>query len=351
MRIPRHIALLPVILLAACTTILPLADDAVQMARFTCLFHWADGDNAEERPDSITLALLRTYNSVHDIRNIASESDDTISVAFGEYLALAAGSSPRDAYSLQYLGENPDSSRWDPAGLYSCLPTVPFHQIDSLFGSHTWTDQSYPIVAEARPLYLAKVRRELLDATTVEQLEFDASGVTQQITFRVTINTAPGIVIDTVSASISGIARRIQVISSAVSNDNEQLGQTLFPLAPVNGSNGYEGTIGCLGIFPSGDEEYEYSPGVLRLHIHAALGSVSRYVDARINLKHQIEEAALLADPDGTGFFTIATRKADLVIETPLEITENQILAEGEVYLEWIDHEIDEDENGDPLQF
>ena len=69
------------------------------------------------------------------------------------------------------------------------------------------------------------------------------------------------------------------------------------------------------------------------------------------DLKRQIEEAGLLADPDGTGYFTIATRQAMLSVETPLVITEDNVRAEGDVYLEWVDHEVGHDENGDPLEF
>jgi hypothetical protein len=356
MKRTKRIAILLAGLLTAACTLLPLVDEEARMARFICTFSWQDS-SAESRPDSFALAILRTYNSVHVIKEVALEGKDTISVAFGEYLALAAGSSPMDAYKLEYFADeqpilNTDGGMtWDPAGLFACIPTMANARIDKLFGGHSWTDPSYAVIPEATPLFLAKTRKELLSGNAVERLELSARDVTQQVSFRISLDTAPGIVIDTLSACITGTPRRIQVISNAVANVNEQLGQTLFRLYPTSSNGQYEGSIRCLGIFPSVNEEYEFSPGILQVHIHAAIGSVSRYLDARINLKRQIEEAGLLADPDGTGYFTIATRQAMLCVETPLVITEDNVRAEGDVYLEWVDHEVGHDENGDPLEF
>lgn len=349
-------AILLVSLLTAACTLLPLVDEEARMARFTCTFSWNDSDT-ESRPDSFALAILRTYNSIHVIKEVALDGKDTISVTFGEYLALASGSSPMNAYTLEYFADNQPvinfdgDLTWDPAGLYACIPTMSNTRIDKLYGSHSWMDPSYATIPEATPLYLAKARKELLDGNSIERLELNARDVTQQIVFHITVNTTPGIVIDTLSASITGTARRVQVISNAVANVNEQLGQTLFKMHPTTGTGQYEGSIRCLGIFPAVNDEYEFSPGILQVHIHASLGSVSRYLDARINLKQQIEEARLLADPDGTGLFTIATREAKLTVDAPLLITEENVRAEGDVYLEWVDHDINHDENGDPLEF
>lgn len=336
-------------LLTACNTIVPL-ENKLQEARVVYHINYTS-ESDQHDPASFTLALLRTYNALHQIIEIAPAGDDTVTVALGEYLVMAVGSVSPERFTLQYMGPASDTSAvWQADALYACLPELSEKQINSRFGGYNWIDETYPVVQEAAPIYLAKERRKFLNGDHVERLEMQAHDVSQVVRFRFSIETDPNIAIDSVFAGISGVARRVQVISSAVARDMDQMGQTLFEVYPVGG-NVYEGSLRCLGIFPSSNAEYEYAPGVLRLHIYASMGEISRYVDARVNLKEKIEEARLLVDSDQTGYYSIAERQPLIVIDTPLLITEENIQAEGDVYLEWVNHDIDQDENGDNLEF
>lgn len=379
------ISILPALALASCTTILPLTEEEGLTTQVQWNFAWEDGAPAQQ-PDVFLVALLRTFSTEHLVYAVNPMNAQPVKLSIGDYLAVGAGCVPMDAYSLVYIpedgaaqpieetvapqqsgneqqnsddegtkadgdGDEPSPNSWDPAGFYAQIHDLTVEQINEQYGTHGWLDPSFPVLEDAQPLYISKAHQELLGGDAPEVLKLDTHSAVQEITVRCTLQTEGDVVIDEVVASMCGTARRVQVVSGAVSFDNGQLGQNIFFLQNAGGTT-WEGSFRCLGLFPAEQSDFSFGPGMLQLHIHASTGPITRYLEARINLKNLIEQAKILENPAGSTYYTITSHAATLTIEKPLEITEESVHADGEIFIEWDeDNDVYNDANGDPLEF
>lgn len=387
------ILILPALALASCTTVLPLTEETGLTTQVRWDFAWQDGTPAQQ-PDIFMVALLRTFSPEHLVYAVDPANAKPVTLSIGDYFAVGAGCIPKDAYSLVYIpeggaampieetvppedggqgeqdeqseqgeegeeggegtkadGDEPAVNSWDPSGYYAQIHDLTASQINEKYGTHGWLDPSFPVLEDAQPLYLTKAHQELLGHDVPEILQLETRSVVQEITVRCSLQTEGDVVIDEVVASMCGTARRVQVVSGAVSFDNGQLGQNLFFMENAGGDT-WQGSFRCLGLFPAEQGDFAFGPGMLQLHIHATTGPITRYLEARINLKNLIEQAKILENPAGSTYYTITSRTATLTIETPLEISEESVHADGEIFIEWEeDNEVNNDANGDPLEF
>ena len=388
------IPILCALALASCTTVLPLTEEEGLTTQVHWDFAWQDGTPTQQ-PDFFLVALLRTFSTEHLVFAVNPVNAQPVKLSIGDYLAVGAGCVPMDAYSLVYIpeggtaqpieetvtptdpeqggseeqsgdndennedegtkadgeGDEPSANSWDPASYYAQIHDLTVDQINEKYGTHGWLDPSFPVLEDAQPLYISKAHQELLGGDAPEVLKLETHSAVQEITVRCTLQTEGDVVIDEVVASMCGTARRVQVVSGAVSFDNGQLGQNIFFLQNVGG-NTWEGSFRCLGLFPAEQSDFSFGPGMLQLHIHATTGPITRYLEARINLKNLIEQAKILENPAGSTYYTITSRAATLTIEKPLEITEESVHADGEIFIDWDeDNDVYNDANGDPLEF
>ncbi len=186
---------------------------------------------------------------------------------------------------------------------------------------------AFGYVSGSDPLYI-DVKKQRIYPTVTPVIDFDMKQLTQTLTFRVKVELDDGVSIDgeTISAEISGVARRVQLMSATISDSTYRV---LFDMRKVGSSGNvgtYEGKVNVLGLFPAGRQEDIVGPGILQLSINATSGDNHRRFHAGINLRETIVSAGLIRELNDRSGYRAARSSAVLNVDTVLHIDENQIL-------------------------
>lgn len=186
---------------------------------------------------------------------------------------------------------------------------------------------AFGYISGSDPLYI-DVKKQRIYPTVTPVIDFDLKQLTQTLTFRVRIELEEGVSIDgeTVRAEVSGVARRVQLMSATISDSTYRV---LFDMRKVGSSGNvgtYEGKVNVLGLFPAGRQEDIVGPGILQLSINATSGDNHRRFHAGINLRETIVSAGLIRELNDRSGYRAARSSAVLNVDTVLHIDENQIL-------------------------
>lgn len=223
--------------------------------------------------------------------------------------------------SIESFGSDPSVSMRD---LYATVRELSEEELPDDVADF---NPAFGYISGSDPLYI-DVKKQRIYPTVTPVIDFDLKQLTQTLTFRVRIELEEGVSIDgeTVRAEVSGVARRVQLMSATISDSTYRV---LFDMRKVGSSGNvgtYEGKVNVLGLFPAGRQEDIVGPGILQLSINATSGDNHRRFHAGINLRETIVSAGLIRELNDRSGYRAARSSAVLNVDTVLHIDENQIL-------------------------
>lgn len=320
------------------------------------VLNWPQGIAESDKPENMCVAMSRIINTVHYVwqadsagvvKDYGSSRDNMI--PNGEYYMMIFND-----ISATYTIDAIDRFQSDPAvsmrELSAVVNDLPEDQIPSGVADF---NPAFGYVNSADPLYI-DVKKQRIYPTLTPDLAFDIKTLTQKLTFRVSLKLIGNVTIenDMINAEISGVPKRVQLMSALVRDSTYR---ALFEMKKAS-QNGnvyvYQGNVNVLGLFPSGSQSDVVGPGILQLTIPAITMSedgttqVKRLFHAGINLRETILGAVLMSQlADGSGY-RAARSSAVLVVNSVLEIDEDQIRQDEdsqgvEVWFDSDDNDID----------
>ena len=296
-------------------------------------------------PSEMTVAMGRIINTVHFScildslgtmtaayqDNIMAKSDTLTGQLMpnGEYYMISFNDQPK-AFTLagyQDFLENKGSSMRDIS-----IQAIEYNdkEISKLIGSRTDFNPNQKHIRQMNPIWLdvqkVHIHPEIDTIVTIQPRP-----LTQDITFRICIETDPGVEITKVIGEMSGVPESVQLLSGHISD-------TLTCRVPFEmkniGMSGasavYEGNTCLLGLFPSKDVTFVTGPGILEVSITANVGEQERTFHAGINLQKSITEAVTVEKADeNERLYRIARTEAEFDVDARLKIKEGQIVLDG----------------------
>lgn len=242
----------------------------------------------------------------------------------GEYYLMIFNDEANSSYTI----ENLDRFAADPSvsmrDLYATIDELAPEDIPADVADF---NPSFGYIKEAGPL-LFDVTKQRIAPTVTPEIGFDIRRMTQRLTFRVRIDLEDGVTIKdgTIDAEISGVARRVQIMSGRVTDSTYRSLFTMHKVAAEGTVNIFEGTLDVLGLFPGSNPDDIVGSGILQLSIYAMTGEDMRLFHAGVNMTRTIMSAGLLSELyDGSGY-RAEKGSALLEVGSVLKIDKDQIL-------------------------
>lgn len=243
----------------------------------------------------------------------------------GEYFVMAfnCDDSVMMASGLQDFLTNPGASM---KGICLKAAEMPEEEVKEQYGGEqTDFNPSFGFIRQVPPTFAGTGKASLFSDEPAEII-IEPAPVTQRITFRIKVETEPGVTIESVMAEISGIAGSVEIMTGEI--DNENTYRNLFAMheTGTSGSSAkeYEGTISAFGLFPAGEQTYITGPGIFQITIRATDGENTKVFHAGINIRETITGAGMVEELEN-GNFRIARNEVVLDIPAVLKIDKGQI--------------------------
>lgn len=380
------LSLLAAVSFPSCTVVaLDGSEDMPDSVAVNITLNWPSDVTPADKPDTMCLAFSRIINTVHYVWQ--SDPSGTIfpedSKSAGD--DVSGGNSETGGEDGEGNGDTPENTSRDnvlPNGEYYMMvfndisdtymiesvdefrdnPAVSMREIyavvnelseDEIPSGVADFNPAFGYLEASDPLFI-DVKKQRIYPTVSPDIAFDIKRLTQKLTFRLSIRLQGNVTIenDLVTAEISGVPRRVQLMSAQVSDSTYR---ALFDMHKISQSGNvhvYQGEVNVLGLFPSGANSDIVGAGILQITIPAlspaadGTGTNKRLFHAGINLRETILGAALMHRlTDGTGY-RIARSSALLQVNSVLEINEDQILPSGdsqgvEIWFDSEDNDID----------
>lgn len=200
-----------------------------------------------------------------------------------------------------------------------------------------WTDfnKGYPYLENVGPIFMAEQTVEVENQHPV-RVTFDTELITQEIKFHFDIQlSGKNVVVDSVRAEASGISRFMKLVTRHIDMDATRSGRMIFDLTPEAMSG--DSVVTCIGkihvpgMMNSEDQRMKTGPGLLYVaayvHTTDADGKIVRKTCyAGINLRSYILEQPLTKLTEDGYHHVISQPKVSIYIESPLPISQEEIL-------------------------
>ena len=375
------LSLLAAVSFPSCTMVaLDGSEDMPDSVAVNISLNWPSDVTEADKPDTMCLAFSRIINTVHyvwqvgpsgtifpedipedipedtpedtpeDIPEVTPEntSRDNI-LPNGEYYMMVFNDIS-ETYRIESVDEFRDNPAVSMRDLYAVVNELSEDEIPSGVADF---NPSFGYVEASDPLFI-DVKKQRIYPTVSPEIAFDIKRLTQKLTFRLSISLQGNVTIenDLLTAEISGVPRRVQLMSAQVSDSTYRALFNMHKISQNGNVHVYQGEVNVLGLFPSGTNSDIVGAGILQITIPAlspaadGTGTNKRLFHAGINLRETILGAALMHRlTDGTGY-RIARSSALLQVNSVLEINEDQILPSGdsqgvEIWFDSEDNDID----------
>lgn len=203
-------------------------------------------------------------------------------------------------------------------------------EITDLLGSRTDFNPTQKHVRQMVPVWFDVQKANIHpEADTV--ITVSPRPLTQDMTFRISIETEPGVEITKVIGEISGVPETVQLMTGHISDSLTcRVPFEMVKAGSADAADFYEGTVCLLGLFPSRDATFVTGPGILEVSVTAKVGDNERTFHAGINLQKSIAEAVTVQKADDNErLYRIAVTEATFDIESRLKIKEGQVILDG----------------------
>lgn len=345
---------------------------------------------ADQTPENVTVLMSRKVNSLHytwsldgkggfifpekpEVDSPESEAPETPetgasesetpapaepvipTVNNGEYYTIAF-SDDAGFYNFSSYDEFAENVAVSMTELYAEVPVVPDEEISQDRNFIDFNAYAGFIKHAEEPLYL-DILKNVMFPSNDASVVITPTNLTRNLTFKLLSNAEEGVVIESITAVLSGVVSKVQLMSGLMTRSNTakvafelaQCGkQTLEQKDGPKVYDVYEGTVKLLGVFPSDDKAYITGPGIFQVAVTASVtedGKQKRRVfHAGLNLKTILEELDLMVlSDDKTGYTMKEQNQIPKVeITTPLHVMKNQILAnDTEGLVQWKDNDVE----------
>lgn len=355
------LSLLAAVSFPSCTMVaLDGSEDMPDSVAVNISLNWPSDVTEADKPDTMCLAFSRIINTVHYVWQVGpsgtifpedtpeNTSRDNI-LPNGEYYMMVFNDIS-ETYRIESVDEFRDNPAVSMRDLYAVVNELSEDEIPSGVADF---NPSFGYVEASDPLFI-DVKKQRIYPTVSPEIAFDIKRLTQKLTFRLSISLQGNVTIenDLLTAEISGVPRRVQLMSAQVSDSTYRALFNMHKISQNGNVHVYQGEVNVLGLFPSGTNSDIVGAGILQITIPAlsptadGTGVNKRLFHAGINLRETILGAALMRQlTDGSGYRT-ARSSALLQVNSVLEINENQILPSGdsqgvEIWFDSEDNDID----------
>lgn len=317
-----------------------------------------DWEGQTEVPSEITVAMSRILHTVHfsclmdslgTMKSVFQDSTMTpcdtltgLTMPNGEYYIAAFNSTP-DSYTISgyesFISDNAASMR----EIYILCPPLTEEEKEQLIGEDVADfNPTQAYIGNMSPVF-TDVQKVNIHPEIDTTVTLSPRPLTQDIIFRIGVETDIEVDILSIKAEISGVAGKIQLMTGHISDTATfRVPFVMEKRRRDTQADIYEGRITTLGIFPSPDKTFITGPGILQLSIHAEADGHERVFRVGINLKQSITEAGLMEKvSDSERLFRTTKPEAVLDIASRLRISKNQVVLDGngQGVEEWFENE------------
>jgi len=335
-----------IVLFAAITscTKVPFGEVVDPMSKLVYRLNWKEIGNGDgiTRPSSFNMAVTRTIKSQHmiwaDLDTAGTAKTDTLELEKGEYQSIIYAAEGEYLYeNLELFRDDNSSSIRDVAAR---LPKLNDSLFRADYGSFEQIFVSYCDTVVAAPrLFRSSLRYNLpnkTDSLGISYITYDPEVLSRPVTFRVKINAEEGLKVHRVIATIVGVPLRVELLSGLMDINRDNLGQTLFEMAPsAADSTLYESTVMLLGIMPASSAETISGSGIMQVYIEE--GVSHRKIRRIVNLYKYLEENPLLTFTEIEDWAHGGYLPVTYTIETPIILESNTLNSGDGPVSEWID--------------
>lgn len=304
-----------------------------------------DWEGQTEVPPEITVAMSRIIHTVHyscildslgTMTSVFRDSTMTpcdtltgLTMPNGEYYIAAFNSIP-DACTISgyesFITDKGASMR----DIYINAKGYTAAETEALSGGQTDFNPTQGYIREMEHVWSdiikANIHPEIDTVVTITPRP-----LTQDLTFRIGIETETGIEIEKVEADISGVPGSVQLMTGHISDTlTYRVPFSMERIGALGEADYYEGTACVLGVFPAADPTFTTGPGILHISIDANAGGHRRTFHASINLKQPLTDAGVVVKAEeNERLYRIGAAEAFFDVATRLRIEEHQIVLDG----------------------
>lgn len=345
--------------LSACVRI-NLSEGATPMARYVNEIDW--GLPAGARPtasDTVSplfVALARTTQTIHDTCHLFLPKRDTHTVARGDYHAIAFGGQLDTFYRV----DNYDRFYSIPgtvglADISLLLPTERQQTPDDpsdpnvLCVEYLRQGAPFPVVQQARPVWLASDHRLLESGEGLNTFHFAMRKMIQELTIVIRLDYDESqCELQGLALALNGVPRRLNLLNGSVhqgetvssSSDRSDIGTILTKDLSCTGRNGKQHYYTCkamtLGLFSPASEVETGGWGVLEIAVKLKDKNVK---SRKVNLYRLLKEHPVMSELGSGGDYRIAVSSATLNVSSYayLSISPSSELEDETALDIWID--------------
>ena len=323
----RKLTFILVLLLASACTRVRFDSVLVPIVKVVCEADWVtaglpDGTPA---PDTLYFAASRTTRATRETHMVdtlrPAVVTDTLRFQEGEYQSIVYASDGRIKW--ENVAQFDTLSSASLRNITGCLPKLSESHMKSTWGDFSFMLVSYcDTVDQAPSIWRGDLRQDLRakrDTNAVSVLSFIPTQLTQTVTVRIPVQAEEGVTVNRIVANVTGLPKRVELLTGLLETTRTNLAQTMFELAPDPADPGYwQATIHILGIVPPRD--YDSRTGSGLLHIYLDEGMFHRKIHRVMNLKSTLEEVPLLWTTDIEDWFRGGEQTVTLEIHNPIVI-------------------------------
>ncbi len=326
--------ILMVLGLSACIRV-DFSEGPAPMARYVNEIDW--GLPAGVRPtaaDTVSplfVALARTTQTIHDTCHVFHPGFDSLvrSIPAGDYHAIAFGGQLDTFYRVDnFIQFYSLPAMVGLADVSLLLPPEAAHAPDDPSDPHVlcveYLRQSapFPVVQQARPVWLASDHRLFASGETVNTFHFAMRKMIQEITIIIRLDyDASQCDLQGLALSLNGVPRRLNLLNGSVhqgetvssSSDKSDIGTILTKDLSLTRRNGHQHYYSCkvltLGLFSPASEVETGGWGVVEVAVRINGKNVK---SRKINLYRLLKEHPVMSELGSAGDYRIAVPSATL---------------------------------------
>lgn len=303
-------------------------------------------------PEDYKVLMSRKVNTMHYMWDVDKEgnfgNDEAKKVILnGEYYAMAFNQET-SVYEYAGVADFAEDESVSMKSLYAVIPQMTEEELAAIPDNKILEYNAYaPFIRSADiPLLLGINQNAQILHAQENVVKFPLQNLTIELTFFIDVISGEGVEIDDISASLSGVCDRVQLMSGLVSkSDTYRVLVDVTKMMSIGDKDIYEGVTNVLGIFPSESQSKITGPGVLHLTIKASIDKggekIQKVFNAGINLRSFLVEENLMEETEDKSGYRITKNESVINIPTVLRVNANQIQSEGgEGSPVWVDSDI-----------
>ncbi len=295
-------------------------------------------EDAEERPDSMYLALGRLINTHHAVYDFESSEEVQItSMPNGEY------------YILTFNKEN---DLYKPVLLetFDTLTTAVMRQIaisvDTVKTSHIIADDikdfnpNVLFVEDAGNFY-ASLQTQTLSPEHLTEVVLHPEKLSSDLRIQFSVLVDENIKINSMKVYMSGVVRHVHPMTKIVNyNDLYRVNMDVEEYDHRGNTIYYEAQAKVLGLFPSANKEFSAGAGILNVIVNASSDKGEKTYYAGINLINTITEAEIMSVPEDESGYILDKKEILLQVPSVMSILNDRVGTQGDDGVdEWFDQE------------